>query len=180
MSWFGGSDNDKKRNGRGQILIYRGDEGTGNREQEWRLPRTFRYCTSCSGTKGLTSCRPKGLTSCRGNLPPPFPADKNAVAADCRRYRAFRDSILHFRCGNVPFVLAATFRARLFLFPVDCSLFPLYYPLLFHQQRDKSVFPRLNGCNKTTFFALQSLTLCEECYFWAVRRYYSSRFLFSL
>ncbi|MBQ3476885.1 MAG: hypothetical protein IJH25_01775, partial [Clostridia bacterium] len=43
--------------------------------------------------------------------------------------------------GNVPFVLAATFRARLFLFPVDCSLFPLYYPLLFHQQFDKSVFP---------------------------------------
>ncbi|MBQ9039942.1 MAG: hypothetical protein IJ119_10735, partial [Clostridia bacterium] len=49
-------------------------------------------------------------------------------------------SILHFRRGNVPFVLAATFRARLFLFPVDCSLFPLYYPLLFHQQLDKSVF----------------------------------------
>ncbi|MBR2797168.1 MAG: hypothetical protein IKE17_05405, partial [Clostridia bacterium] len=83
---------------------------------------------------------PKGLTSCRGNLPPPFPADKNAVAADCRRYRAFRDSILHFRRGNVPFLLAATFRARLFLFPVDCSLFPLYYPLLFHQQLDKSEF----------------------------------------
>ncbi|MBR3272878.1 MAG: hypothetical protein IKF98_03075, partial [Clostridia bacterium] len=39
-----------------------------------------------------------------------------------------------------PFVLAATFRARLFLFPVDCSLFPLYYPLLFHQQLDKSEF----------------------------------------
>ena len=123
----------------------------GNREQEWRLPRTFRYCTSCSGPKGLTSChpkgltscRPKGLTSCRGNLPPAFPADKNAVAADCRRYRAFRDSILHFRRGNVPFVLAATFRARLFLFPVDCSLFPLYYPLLFHQQLDKSVFATL-------------------------------------
>ena len=105
----------------------------GNREQEWRLPRTFRYCTSCSGLKGLTSCR--------GNLPLPFPANKNAVAADCRRYRAFRDSILHFRRGNVPFVLAATFRARLFLFPVDCSLFPLYYPLLFHQQLDKSEFP---------------------------------------
>ena len=86
----------------------------------------------------LASCRPKGLTSCRGNLPPPFPADKNAVAADCRRYRAFRNSILHFRRGNVPFVLAATFRARLFLFPVDCSLFPFYYPLLFHQQLDKS------------------------------------------
>ncbi|MBR3273136.1 MAG: hypothetical protein IKF98_04400, partial [Clostridia bacterium] len=51
-----------------------------------------------------------------------------------------RDSILHFRRGNVPFVLAATFRARLFLFPVDCSLFPLYYPLLFHQQPDKSEF----------------------------------------
>ncbi|MBQ2633861.1 MAG: hypothetical protein IJF88_04705, partial [Oscillospiraceae bacterium] len=48
---------------------------------------------------------------------------------------------LHFRRGNVPFVLAATFRARLFLFPVDCSLFPLYYPLLFHQQLDKSEFP---------------------------------------
>ncbi|MBR3273505.1 MAG: hypothetical protein IKF98_06275, partial [Clostridia bacterium] len=46
----------------------------------------------------------------------------------------------HFRRGNVPFVLAATFRARLFLFPVDCSLFPLYYPLLFHQQLDKSEF----------------------------------------
>ncbi|MBQ6122512.1 MAG: hypothetical protein IJI59_12340, partial [Clostridia bacterium] len=45
-----------------------------------------------------------------------------------------------FRRGNVPFVLAATFRARLFLFPVDCSLFPLYYPLLFHQQLDKSEF----------------------------------------
>ena len=25
-----------------QILICRGDEGTGNREQEWRLPRTYR------------------------------------------------------------------------------------------------------------------------------------------
>ncbi|MBQ3303862.1 MAG: hypothetical protein IJH03_04890, partial [Clostridia bacterium] len=49
----------------------------------------------------------------------------------------------HFRRGNVPFVLAATFRARLFLFPVDCSLFPLYYPLLFHQQLDKSVFTSL-------------------------------------
>ena len=33
--------------------------------------------------------------------------------------------------------------ARLFLFPVDCSLFPLYYPLLFHQQPDKSVFTSL-------------------------------------
>ncbi|MBR3273784.1 MAG: hypothetical protein IKF98_07675, partial [Clostridia bacterium] len=48
-----------------------------------------------------------------------------------------------FRRGNVSFVLAATFRARLFLFPVDCSLFPLYYPLLFHQQLDKSEFTRL-------------------------------------
>ena len=73
-----------------------------------------------------------------------LPADKNAVAADCRRYRAFRDSILHFRRGNVPCVLAATFRARLFLFPVDCSLFPLYYPLLFHQQLDKSEYGELN------------------------------------
>ncbi|MBR3274923.1 MAG: hypothetical protein IKF98_13530, partial [Clostridia bacterium] len=57
-----------------------------------------------------------------------------------------------FRRGNVPFVLAATFRARLFLFPVDCSLFPLYYPLLFHQQLDKSEFPvPLNNAPKISF-----------------------------
>ncbi|MBQ3304481.1 MAG: hypothetical protein IJH03_08085, partial [Clostridia bacterium] len=54
-----------------------------------------------------------------------------------------------FRRGNVPFVLAAIFRARLFLFPVDCSLFPLYYPLLFHQQLDKSVFAELNRHRST-------------------------------
>ena len=29
-----------------------------------------------------------------------------------------------FSRGNVSFVLAVTFRARLFLFPVPCSLFP--------------------------------------------------------
>ena len=116
------------------------EQGTGNREQEWRLPRTFRYCTSCSGPKGLTSCRPKGLTSCRGNLPPPFPADKNAVAADCRRYRAYRDII--FIAGTFPsFWLQHSVRGfSCSLLTVPCSLFPLYYPLLFHQQLDKSEF----------------------------------------
>ncbi|MBQ6324581.1 MAG: hypothetical protein IJI26_00770, partial [Clostridia bacterium] len=100
-------------------------------------------------------------------LPPPFPADKNAVAADCRRYRAFRDSILHFRRGNVPFVLAATFRARLILFPVDCSLFPLYYPLLFHQQLDKSEFvtPFLKSCisNLKQAYLYINCAYCVNC-----------------
>ncbi|MBR2797774.1 MAG: hypothetical protein IKE17_08535, partial [Clostridia bacterium] len=64
----------------------------------------------------------------------------------------------HFRRGNVPFVLAATFRARLFLFPVDCSLFPLYYPLLFHQQLDKSEFPRPNKSYKRKNSAPSGMT----------------------
>ncbi|MBQ3303921.1 MAG: hypothetical protein IJH03_05190, partial [Clostridia bacterium] len=44
------------------------------------------------------------------------------------------------RRENVCSGMVVAFRARLFLFPVDCSLFPLYYPLLFHQQLDKSEF----------------------------------------
>ena len=38
------------------------------------------------------------------------------------------------------FILVVSLRARLFLFPVDCSLFPLSYPWRFRQHLDKSVF----------------------------------------
>ena len=40
--------------------------------------------------------------------------------------------------GNVSFVLVVSLRARLFLFPVPCSLFPLYFPLRIRKQPDKS------------------------------------------
>ena len=51
--------------------------------------------------------------------------------------------MFRFCRGNVSFVYLVTFRARLFLFPVDCSLFPLYYPLHFRQHLDKSEFVSL-------------------------------------
>ena len=45
--------------------------------------------------------------------------------------------------GNVSFVLIVMFRARLFLFPVDCSLFPLHYPLHFRTSaRQISISPK--------------------------------------
>ena len=43
--------------------------------------------------------------------------------------------------GNVSFVLVVSFRARLFLFPVACSLFPFYFPLHIRKHLDKSELP---------------------------------------
>ena len=55
-------------------------------------------------------------------------------------YNAFSDSMLCFVAKTCPAVLAITFRSRLFLFPVDCSLFPLRYLLPFRQYLHQSRF----------------------------------------
>ena len=52
-------------------------------------------------------------------------------------FKGFRVS---FYRGNLCFGLVITLRARLFLFPVPCSLFPLHYPLHFCHHPDKSEF----------------------------------------
>ncbi len=71
------------------------------------------------------------------------PFRMNAVVASMSSLQGFKGFRFSFYRGNVSFVLVESFRARLFLFPVACSLFPLYFPLLIRKQLDKSDFPSL-------------------------------------
>ena len=51
------------------------------------------------------------------------PFRMNAVVASMSSLQGFKGFRFSFYRGNVSFVLVASFRARLFLFPVPCSLF---------------------------------------------------------
>ena len=61
--------------------------------------------------------------------------------------QVFQGFLASFYRGNVPFVLVVSYRARLFLFPVPCSLFPLYFPLHIRNHLDKSEFACKNILN---------------------------------
>ena len=55
----------------------------------------------------------------------------NAVVASMSPLQGFQGFRVSFYRGNVSFVLVVSLRARLFLFPFPCSLFPLIYPWRF-------------------------------------------------
>ena len=55
------------------------------------------------------------------------PFRMNAVVASMSPLQGFKGFRVSFYRGNVSFVLVVSFRSRLFLFPVPCSLFPLHF-----------------------------------------------------
>ena len=64
----------------------------------------------------------------------------NVIVVQVSLLQGFQGFRVSYNRGNVSFVLVVSFRARLFLFPVDCSLFPSYSHLRSRQHLDKSEF----------------------------------------
>ena len=84
-----------------QILIGRGDEGTGNREQGTGM---------AAGAKIMRTYTLQGRR----------PFRMNAVVASMSPLQGFQGFRVSFYRGNLCFGLVVPPRARLFLFPVPC------------------------------------------------------------
>ena len=105
---------------------------TGDRKQECRLARVFWVYVNCSG------CARAAIGSLAIlKMPWRQRGIAREIVPPLQHFQGFRVS---FYRGNVSYVWAETLRARLFLFPVPCSLLPLHCPLRSRHPLGKSEF----------------------------------------